>query len=83
MKCAPDKIYLHPAINDKDRPAALWMEKPSVFKDEEIYIRKDALLEWLESVASLNLFAIEGVANDYQHGKNDAYQHVIDKLNNF
>ena len=71
MKYAPNKIYLHPAINDKNRPAALWMEE-SAFKDEEIYIRKDALLEWLNAKV-----------NDYGHTTpfRTAIQSVINKLN--
>ena len=81
---APDKIYL-PIVQGRTRKDIRYDATyfaPTEFAEENIeYIRKEALLEWLESVVSLNLFAIEGVGNDYQHGKNDAYQHIIDKLN--
>ena len=79
----PDKIYIVEYLNDTIYHK--WQEKKYDGENavNHEYIRKDALLEWLEEVASLNLFAIEGVGNDYQHGMNDAYQHVIDKLNNF
>ena len=85
---APDKIYLSVDKNENWEYAMWTTKSPQEQKFSELdkheeYIRKDALLEWLEEVASLNLFAIEGVGNDYQHGMNDAYQHVIDKLNNF
>ena len=76
MKYAPNKIYLHPAINDKNRPAALWMEE-SAFKDEEIYIRKDALLEWANERYQST------ISNVGCYTGHSVWQEVIDKLNNF
>ena len=63
----PDKIYIH----KKDNPIEItWSEIEEKDCQNVEYIRKDALLEWLENKVSLSY----GVATD-------ALVEVIDKLN--
>ena len=71
---APDKIYISIGAissNIPDEQYALpgWHEKPNPKTANEIYIRKDALLEWAKHMNEL-----------YPAG---AFQMMIDKLNNF
>ena len=62
---APDKIYIQ-----QDMINNIPLEQKE-FDDDVCYIRKDALMEWLEDMRFM--------ANSERVG---AYQNVIDKLNN-
>ena len=65
MKEAPDKIYLH-----EEDFTRIYTQPSSIIDDDIEYIRKEALLEWLEDMRFM--------ANSERVG---AYQNVIDKLN--
>ncbi len=68
---APDKIYVHEGAH----LGMLTLTTISVdAPGEEIYIRKDALLEWLENKAKVPDSFVNGLT--YL-----AYKDVIDKLN--
>ena len=66
---APDKIYLNSI-----HPEPYWFKGKQVSSDIE-YIRKDALLEWLESKV------YEHNEDRFDDGFNAALGQVIDKLN--
>ena len=72
---APDKIYLS-VEKGEDWAYAMWTQKSpeeqkfSELDEHEEYIRKDALLKWLENKVSVSY----GVATD-------TLVEVIDKLN--
>ena len=75
---APDKIYLH-GYSFSDEPVKSWEREPKVkrgvtgFKPQYAeYVRKDALLEWLEGCKK------NPVITDLQKGN---IQELIDKLN--
>ena len=73
---APDKLYIGrrnygPLIGG-------WESQPFTSKEIESieYIRKDALLEWLDGKLT-----IEGATEGYVGGYDSALKDVIDKLN--
>lgn len=65
----PDKIYLAKSLSFPDKIHRQWYKEDVVGNGIE-YIRKDALLGWLEDMKFM--------ANSERAG---AYQNVIDKLN--
>lgn len=82
---APDKIFV-PVVylgpEDGDCPSPIWWEKYKSHEHEEVigsitYIRKDAMLEWLESGV------YEHNEDRFDDGFNTALGQVIDKLNTF
>lgn len=71
----PDKIYL---VKDAANPEGIFdtvASKKPMFQDDICYIRKDALLEWLESKV------YEHNEDRFDDGFNAALGQVIDKLN--
>lgn len=78
---APDKIYLS-VEKGEDWAYAMWTQKSpeeqkfSELNEHEEYIRKDALLKWLEGKMTIE-GATEGIVGGYDLALKD----VIDKLN--
>ena len=64
---APDKIFIQPS------PHYSWTPEIQFEGDEE-YIRKEALLEWLNQMLEIS-------AQSLEFQRNYAYGKVIDKLN--
>lgn len=77
---APEKIYLHGYDFDKE-PCVKWHEKPMekgmrgyhVVNVE--YIRKDALMEWLEGKMTIE-GATEGIVGGYDLALKDVIKHI-------
>lgn len=82
---APDKIYL-PVIASpllhRDVIENHWMEIQSPFAKENIaYIRKDALLEWVEKTKEMRIrLPIEYSNEDYQAGFIDGFDRFRSEL---
>lgn len=79
---APDKIYLN-----RRHPEPYWFNDKQLDSDVE-YIRKDALMEWLQkeyetaSWYDEKMRHVTGcVGETSSSGKAQAYKSVIDKLN--
>lgn len=70
----PDKIYVPTEYTDNDiTPVGVTLQQ--VFPNDVCYIRKDALMEWLESKV------YEHNEDRFDDGFNAALGQVIDKLN--
>lgn len=69
----PDKIYLNKYMI---RKGMMYPAEPPYDVLEKEYIRKDALLEWLEGKMT-----IEGATEGFVGGYDTALKDVIDKLN--
>ena len=67
----PDKIYLH-----EEDFARIYTQPSSTIDDDIEYIRKEALMEWLDGKLT-----IEGAMEGYVGGYDSALKDVIDKLN--
>ena len=74
---APDKIYLH-KIRDEGSSGfyKMWFEQRAGCVPSEEYIRKDALIEWLEGKMTA-----EGAAEGIIGGYDMAIKDVINKIN--
>lgn len=78
---APDVIYLPESDKVKGEVSANFAsENPFKMHTSIAYIRKDALLEWLNAKLSFAL-NINCEEDNYEAGTADAYQEVINKLN--
>lgn len=64
---APDKIFLY-----RGHPEPYWFKDKQIDSDIE-YIRKDALMEWIQEVRAIP--HENGIARDL------AFQEVVNKLN--
>lgn len=75
---APDKIYLPKEEIEERKP---WIETAYDPNWDECYIRKDALIEWVNR--RLKEFRhIAEISNDVAaDGEVDAFEELIDKLN--
>lgn len=72
---APDKIYLN-----RIHPEPYWFNDKQVDSDIE-YIRKDALIEWVEEqLAILNKQTLLHPDDDVFWGQRNAYKQMKDKL---
>ena len=67
---APDKIFLN-----RRRPEPYWFKDKQVDSDIE-YIRKDALIEWLDGKMT-----IEGATEGFVGGYDSALKDVINHIN--
>ena len=74
---APDKIYIPIRFKDIGRLAPTWWQEPIEGYTNIEYIRKDALLEWLEERISDG--DDEGLMTNQI--ANLAYKDVINKIN--
>lgn len=73
---APDKIYLN-----RRHPEPYWFNDKQLDSDEE-YIRKNALIEWVEEqLAILNKQTLLHPDDDVFRGQKNAYKQMKDKLN--
>lgn len=73
---SPNKIYMTPSYGEPDNVLLASFSKSHLDYHREIeYIRKDALLEWLESKV------YEHNEDRFDDGFNAALGQVIDKLN--
>jgi hypothetical protein len=70
---APDKIYLPKEEIEERKP---WIETAYDPNWDECYIRKDALIEWLDGKMT-----IEGATEGFVGGYDTALKDVIDKIN--
>lgn len=69
----PDKIYVHEGVHlGQLTLTTISVDAPG----EEIYIRKDVLIEWLEGKMT-----IEGATEGFVGGYDTALKDVINKLN--
>lgn len=69
----PDKIYLvKDAVNPEDIFDTV-ASKKQMFQDDVCYIRKDALMEWIQEARAIP--HDNGIARDL------AFQEVVNKLN--
>ncbi len=68
---APDKIYIHRTIH----LGLLSASEIVITGQDEQYIRKDALLEWLDGKLT-----IEGATEGYVGGYDSALKDVINKI---
>ena len=70
---APDKIYL---VKDAVNPEGIFdtvASKKPMFYDDECYIRKDALLEWIQEARA--------VPHENAIVRDLTFQEVVNKLN--
>ena len=77
----PDKIYVHSGQLAGQLGIMQATAIPVKAPDETEYIRKDTLVNWLESMANLLTFAIEGLPSPEQKAREEAYRRVIDFIN--
>ena len=68
----PDKIYIRTGMS-----GLLYGSKGKSFESDVEYIRKEALLEWAKD----KLLDCEISNDETDYGRIEAYQNVIDKLN--
>lgn len=74
---APDKIYLHKIRDEKNSGYhKMWFEQRARCVPSEAYIRKDALLEWLDGKMT-----IEGATEGFVGGYDSALKDVIERIN--
>ena len=73
----PEKIYVHSGQLGIMQATAIPVKAP----DETEYIRKDTLVNWLESMANLMTFAIEGLPSPERKAREEAYRRVIRFIN--
>ena len=73
----PVKIYVHSGQLGIMQATAIPVKAPN----ETEYIRKDTLVNWLESIANLLTLAIEGLPSPEQEAREKAYRRVIDFIN--
>lgn len=71
---APDKIYLH-KIRDEESSGyhKMWFEQSARCVPSEAYIRKDALLEWIQEVRA--------IPHENAITRDLAFQEIINKIN--
>ena len=67
---APDKLYLHP--NYKGEVGANWLTF-SLINEDVCYIRKDALLKWIQEARS--------IPHENAITRDLAFQEIVNKLN--
>jgi len=73
---APDKIYLN-----RRHPESYWFNDKQLNSDVE-YIRKDALIEWIEEqLVILDKQTLLHPDDDVFRGQRNAYKQMKDKLN--
>lgn len=72
----PDKIYIHRTIH----LGLLSASEIDITGQDEQYIRKDALLEYLRKEHALVDFHLKAQDDPVWWGQRNAFQQVIDKL---
>ena len=72
----PDKIYVSRNFSEDNSPHGLWYLNKSEHDINVEYIRKDALLEFINE-------KLQESADRLDFRTNKAYAEVLDKLNNF
>ena len=70
---APDKIYVH--VRTDPRPSITFSEVLEKNSTNEKYIRKDALLEWLDGKMTVEE-ATEGIVGGYDLALKDVIKHI-------
>ncbi len=72
----PDKVYIVPMKTSENQDAfvGLAYESDKLLIDRTEYIRKEALLEWLNQMLEIS-------AQSLEFQRNYTYRKVIDKLN--
>lgn len=75
---APDKIYLHPDIGDKEfiRP---WLRN-AANSESVAYIHKDTILTWAEEHQERLEAIFDAMPSSVVAGKLQAYKEVIEKI---
>jgi hypothetical protein len=73
---APDKIYLH-----EEDFARIYTQPSSTIDDDIEYIRKEAILEWLEQNSNQAQMWFDKYATYDDLAAKQVWEEVIDKLN--
>lgn len=72
---APDKIYVNFPFGEKHPWRGPMVTKQGLNRHDTIYIRKDALLEWLNGKMTVEE-ATEGIVGGYDLALKDVIKHI-------